>query len=300
MDGFELLFYYDLDDGADAPTPQGSGAEIGRLFGTSAARFLGAGSFGETWYLPADAAGNSERAVKIIMNPLYPAKRIEAEISGLQRVSHANVVGFVDHVTVSLAIGPREALVFDYVDGGDLSSKLAIETIPVAAVLPFAIAMLGAVEAMHAAGTVHRDIKPENIALRGGEVGDPVLLDLGLARLLDAETMTLYPAPMGTCPFMAPEQVRLERASKQADVWALGVVLYIMLTGRHPFFGPRTAAKTSEEALAAYQAGPPPLPTAVPADLAESVMTMLSYEPHVRGSARRHHRRLSNPLEGRP
>ena len=299
MDGFELIFYYDLDDGADVPAAQGSGAEVGGLFGASTARFLGAGSFGETWYLPADSNCNSERAVKIIMNPLYPAKRIQAEISGLQRVSHSNVVKFLDHVTVQLAVGPREALVFEYVDGGDLASMLASTTIPVAAVRQFAISMLGAVEAMHAAGTVHRDIKPQNIALRDGDVGNPVLLDLGLARLLDAETMTLYPAPMGTCPFMAPEQVRGERASKQADVWALGVVLYIMLAGHHPFFGPRAVAKTSEDALTAYAAGPPPLSAAVPADLAESVMTMLMYEPHERGSAKRHHRKLTGPLGGR-
>ena len=89
--------------------------------------------------------------------------------------------------------------------------------------------------AVHAVDVVHRDVKPGNIALRGDDWATPVLLDLGLVRNLLGETITIYPAALGTVPFMAPEQLRGEPAVRRSDVFAAGVMLFYMLTKRHPF-----------------------------------------------------------------
>ncbi|NTW38301.1 MAG: serine/threonine protein kinase [Cellulomonadaceae bacterium] len=290
MNGFELLFMYDVEDVGVRPAPTLLATGVREAFGVAAAQFLGSGAFGETWRIPGEAPGRPDRAVKIIVNPQYPAALIDREVAGLRRIEHPNVVRLLDRVDAHFGPVVRQALVFEFVAGGDLSDRLATSTASPEDVHRFAVALLRAAEAMHAKDTVHRDIKPQNIALRGGDIGNPVLLDLGLAKLLEGESLTLYPQPVGTCAFMAPEQVRGDRAGKQADVWAIGVVLYVLLTGRHPFFGPRHQAMTSAQALAAFAAGPRPIGVTSP--VATAVTTMLGVEPYARGSIRRHLKHL--------
>lgn len=292
MNGFELMFLYDIEDVGVRPVPTLPSAGVREAFGVETAQFLGSGAFGETWRIPGESPGAPDRAVKIIVNPQYPAVLIDREVAGLRRIEHPNVVRLIDRVEVLIGPATRQALVFVYVPGGDLSDRLATSTVFPADVHRFAVALLRATEAMHAKDTVHRDIKPQNIALRDGDIGNPVLLDLGLAKLLEGESLTVYPQPVGTCAFMAPEQVRGGRAGKQADVWAIGVVLYVLLTGRHPFFGLRHQAMTSDQALAAFAIGPRPINVASP--VADAVMTMLSVEPYARGSVRRHLKHLDH------
>lgn len=292
MVGFEMLFCFEFADGGAPRMPSTPEAEVSAALGVSEATFLGSGSFGETWRVPPAMSGGPERAVKIIIEPTYPAALLDREVAGLERMDHPRIVRLLGREEITLQAGQRQCLVFEYVAGGDLSEKLCATPLTPAETHRFAVAVLDAITAMHAEGTVHRDIKPQNIALRGGDVGDPVLLDLGLARLLTGDSMTQYPQPIGTRAYMAPEQVRGERAGKQSDVWALGVVLYVMLSGRHPFFGPRSAPLSIEQALTAFEVGPPPLTASLPEALRGSVMTMLSAAPYARGSARRHLRAL--------
>ncbi|RKY20090.1 MAG: hypothetical protein DRQ55_08890, partial [Planctomycetota bacterium] len=96
-----------------------------------------------------------------------------------------------------------------------------------------------ALHAAHEAGVVHRDVKPANVMIH--ESGEPVLLDFGLARSDDSalETLTASGELLGTTAYMAPERLRGEGGSdRRVDVWALGVLLYELLTGRRPFEGP--------------------------------------------------------------
>ena len=133
-------------------------------------------------------------------------------------------------------------------EGPTLADRIAQGPIPVDEALPIAKQIAEALEAAHEAGVIHRDLKPANIKVR--EDGTVKVLDFGLAKALDpnpagdpSQSPTLTAAAtqmgviMGTAAYMAPEQAKGKVADKRADVWAFGVVVYEMLTGRRTFEG---------------------------------------------------------------
>jgi len=266
------------------------GDEVVAAFGADSASPLGRGAFGETWRL--DFAGRPSLAAKVLLEHDISSARFAREVEGLRRVSNPHVVELVDTVSVTLSGRPRAALVFEFIDGGDLTARLGQGIlVPPEQVLVFAQGLMTGLAALHAADTVHRDIKPANIALRDGSWSAPVILDLGLARMLDRDSITAYPALMGTALYMAPEQLRFERARKAADVFAAGVVLHTMLAGEHPFFAGRdTLALT--EAVALIEAGAPRLAGVAPRCLATLVARLLTFDEAGRGSASRAKRDL--------
>ena len=124
--------------------------------------------------------------------------------------------------------------------GETLAARLSRnEPLDVAEAITIARAIARGVGAAHAAGIVHRDVKPANVMLLPD--GSVKVLDFGLARLRDVSA-TRSGAMMGTISYMAPEQIRGAAADARCDVWAIGVVLYEMLTGRRPFLGEREIA----------------------------------------------------------
>lgn len=284
-------FFWEPATAVSAQPPTLTPADVSGVCGASAAQFLGRGSFGETWKVT-DHAGDIQ-AIKIVLDPNYPQELLQREVAGLRRVSSPRVVALHDVVLLPLPGGSRPALRFEFVTGGDVSGCLRSGGWPSADQVHVLIReVLVGVAALHAHETLHRDIKPENIALRGGDWASPVLLDLGLAKLLSGESLTQYPALMGTVPFMAPEQVRQEPARKTADVFAVGVVAFTLLARQHPFYDGRSAPVLSAEALQRMQAGPRSLPVGVPADVADVILRLLAFEPHARGSAARACREL--------
>ncbi len=88
----------------------------------------------------------------------------------------------------------------------------------------------------HAAGILHRDVKPSNVLLADGDRVSVRLLDFGLARMAEAETLTAQGDVPGTLAYIAPERLAGEDASEASDVWAVGVMLWESLAGRHPFW----------------------------------------------------------------
>ena len=151
--------------------------------------------------------------------------------------------------------------------------------------------MAEAVHFAHRGGIVHRDLKPANILLTAD--GTPKMTDFGLARRLEGGGgLTLSGVPMGTPSYMAPEQARGEKAAigPATDVYALGAILYEMLTGRPPFRA-ATATGTLQQVLHEDPVPPlrlnpavPPLRLnpAVPRDLATICLKCLHKEPHRR------------------
>jgi serine/threonine protein kinase len=142
-------------------------------------------------------------------------------------------------------------IVMELVEGEPLDRMIARGPLPVSSVLEYGLQIASALEAAHASGIVHRDIKPANVIVtRGGLVK---LLDFGVAKLFEpapsSETMTALatgPATaIGTPAYMSPEQAEGHVVDGRSDIFALGCVIYEMLTGRRPFAGESSLALIS-------------------------------------------------------
>jgi len=234
-----------------ARKPQCAHEEIERAFDGERCRFLGSGSFGETWRIGDDFAA------KIIVNDLFPAERIEREIEAA-RVDHPNIVHLEEVREIGLAGERRVALLFGFVKGTDLASKITSEGYvkDETQLRGLAVGVFSGLAAMNTKRVIHRDIKPENIQLRMGTVARPVILDLGLAHVADLSSLTRYPSALGTTAFMPPEVLRGEHAVARSDVFAAGVTLFIAATGKHPWL--EDGKQVTNVEYAAMIAGGPP------------------------------------------
>src|SRR5213594_4425058 len=203
---------------------------------------IGAGGMGEV-YKARDTRLNRTVAVKVAAEQF--SERFEREAHAIAALNHPNICTLHD-------VGPNY-LVMEYIEGPTLAGP-----IPLAEALPIARQIAEALEAAHEKGIVHRDLKPANIKLTAD--GKVKVLDFGLAKAFDNDTRSSDPANsptltisatragmiLGTAGYMSPEQARGVPVDKRADIWAYGVVLYEMLTGREMFSG-----ETVSDALAA-------------------------------------------------
>jgi non-specific serine/threonine protein kinase len=252
---------------------------------------LGAGGMGEVYrakdlrlgrevalkVLPADVAQDAERLA-----------RFEREARSVAALNHPNIVTLF---TVEDVEGTR-FLTMELVDGEGLDRHVSPGGLPVARVLELGIALADALAAAHQKGVVHRDLKPANVMLtRDGRLK---VLDFGLAKLaapesgIDAtQAPTLAPPlsvagqVMGTLPYMAPEQVRGETVDARTDLFALGVILYELATGRRPFEGP-TFGVISSAILRDTPAALGRLRSDAPTDLDRIISRCLEKEPSAR------------------
>ncbi|MEU9215645.1 serine/threonine-protein kinase [Streptomyces sp. NPDC048376] len=265
--------------------PRFTPGEVTKELGADAT-FLGAGAFGDTWKV-------GDEAVKIICADDYSMARLEREVEGLRRVSSPHVVAFHGPITVQLGGKARPGLRFEYIAGGDLEGRITNgELLPPQRAEEFLRGLLSGVRALHKAATIHRDIKPANIALRNGRWQEPVILDLGLAKQIDASTITIYPGHIGTFPYMSPEQLIGQRARKAADLWAVGVTVRHALSGSHPFYR-IDQMYTVDEAYTRLTQGPEPLAGNCPGNVSAILDRLTSMVEHERGSVSSNLIRLS-------
>jgi hypothetical protein len=246
---------------------------------------LGAGGIGAV-YVASQTRTGRRYAVKVLLPEaaLHPGaiERFRREAAALGALGHAGIVQLHDFDT---ADDGTQFLVMELLEGEDLASRLGK-----GGALPWSTAVrileetASALSAAHALGLVHRDLKPANIFLarRQGASERATLLDFGLARNVRAAAdvrLTATGAGLGTPLYMSPEQARGEDVDLRCDVYALGCVLYEMLTGAPPFEGPTLTA-----VLARILTEPPPQPTLrapfpVPPGLDEVVRTALAKDP---------------------
>jgi hypothetical protein len=238
---------------------------------------LGHGGMGVV-YRARDAVLDRLVAIKMVRAGAATADglvRFRREAQAVARLRHRHIVAlhdFGEHAGAPF-------LVMTHVGGGNLAGRLADFRDPrAAATLVEKVAR--AVEAAHQAGIVHRDLKPANILL--DEEGEPLVSDFGLAKFLDpepGEEPTYTGQLVGTPAYMAPEQAAGlgHRATPATDVWALGVILYELLTGRKPFRGqgPEVTPRIQNEA----PAGPRSLRPALDRSLEAIVLKCLEKEP---------------------
>lgn len=208
-------------------------AELGPC--DEAARAGSPSGSGECWRI---VQGGQVKACKVVLKAGQP-ERFQREVSALARVTSLRVVRVLGHGEMTLAADGKRYpyLLSEFLAGGDVRQKLTAHGPPGNDELrAFLAAALEGVEALHTASIVHRDLKPENIVLLGGDWTQPVIIDLGLSRLVDLSSVTVYPWAGGTWPYMAPEQLRAERAIAQTDLWAMAVISGELAVGTHPFW----------------------------------------------------------------
>jgi len=273
--------------------PLSTGTQLGPYVLQS---LVGAGGMGEV-YRSRDAALHRDVAIKILPGILAhdPDRlaRFSREAQTLAALSHPNIAqiyGLIESPVDGSA--PVHALVMEWVDGDDLAQRLARGPISVDDALPIARQIAEALETAHEQGIIHRDIKPANIKVKAD--GTVKVLDFGLAKAADpayavsgtdliasptmtSPALTAMGIILGTAAYMAPEQARGKPVDRRADIWAFGVVLTEMLTGRHVFQG-----ETVSDVMVSVLSGPidlTGLPANVPRRVREVIARCLERDP---------------------
>ncbi|MEU5732023.1 protein kinase domain-containing protein [Streptomyces antimycoticus] len=201
-------------------------------------------------------------------------RRAQREARTVARLRHPHVVGVHDLVEHD----DRLWIVMELIDGPSLARRIA-DTGPLAPrhTAALGLQLLGALEAVHAAGALHRDIKPANILLRGD--GSAVLTDFGIAALEDDESLTTTGELLGSIGYMAPERLTAEEVGPPSDLWSLGATLSAVASGVPPFQRPTGAA-----ALHAVTFADPVIPERV-GPLRPIIQALLNKSPAQRPSA---------------
>ena len=273
---------------------------------------LGAGGMGEV-YRARDSKLNREVALKVLPasfgQDAERLARFRREAQVLAALNHPNIAhvhGFEDGAGQASDV---HALVMELVEGPTLAERIAHGPLPLAEALPIAKQIAGAMEAAHEQGIIHRDLKPANIKVK--EDGTVKVLDFGLAKamsqdpsgsgsaeVMNSPTLTARATELGvilgTAAYMAPEQAKGRPVDRRADIWAFGVILFEMVTGRRGY-----EAEDVSETLAAVltrEVDWTALPTATPVRLKALVKDCLVRDPKERlrdiGDARRELQRM--------
>src|ERR1700680_2786911 len=231
---------------------------------------IGKGGMGEV-YKARDTRLGREVAIKVSTEQF--SERFEREARAIAALNHPNICQLYD-------VGPNY-LVMELVEGVEPKGPLPLEE-----ALPIARQIADALEAAHEKNIVHRDLKPGNIKIKSD--GTVKVLDFGLAKIGGTPTAKAEDSPtlsmaatqagmiLGTAAYMSPEQARGKEVDKRADIWAFGVVLYEILTGKRLFDG-----ETISDTLAAVLMREPDL-SPVPDRLRRLLEACLQKDPKQR------------------
>lgn len=248
-------------------------------------RKLGSGGAGEVWRAKDERLGR-DVAIKVLLPHLSgdagKLSRFAEEARAAGTLNHPNILTVHD-------VGEQDGmpyLVSECLEGRNLRERMKAGPMPVAEALSLAQGVAQGLAAAHERGIVHRDLKPENTFLKSD--GGVKLLDFGLAKLKQPAANerpgvddTVLSLVAGTAAYMAPEQARGESPDPRADLFALGVMMYEMLAGKHPFRGASVfetlhaiLTREPEDLLAVNERVPPVL--------ARIVMRLLHKSPDAR------------------
>ncbi len=225
------------------------------------------------------------RAIKFIRPEFVTSDdfraRFRKEAQGVAKLRHPNIVQIHDFGEDD----GRYYMVMEFIDGRTLKEILSASKggLPIDESLSLVRAVAGALSYAHDQDLVHRDIKPDNVMIDGG--GRPVLMDFGIAKLLTTDTqLTQTGMGIGTPAYMAPEQAKALEVGPPADIYALSIVLFEMLTGRVPF-----SADTPMAVMLKALSDPMPMPRQFNADISEDLQAVI-----LKGTAKEPQQRYQN------
>jgi serine/threonine-protein kinase len=242
---------------------------------------LGVGGMSSVWRARDDVLGR-DVAVKLLAGPLTADVRLRAligrEARAVAGLSHPNIVAVHDY---GEAVRPDQAVlpfvVMELIDGEPLQARLDRAPLPWRDAVRVCAEVAAALTAAHRHGLVHRDVHPGNIlcAADGAKV-----VDFGIAAAVGEPDEDATGVLFGTLEYVAPERLDGRPADAATDVFALGVLLFELVSGRAPF-----PATSWEEVAAAHEAGPPAPPAELPAALAALCAACLALDPAARPGA---------------
>lgn len=252
----------------DSHTVHDARARIGQVLGNyRLLDLLGEGGMGRVYLAEHTKLGR--RVALKMLRPEYAnspqaISRFFAEARTVNRIQHENIVAITDFVDED---GAEKYYIMELLEGRSLADDLRAWGVPeMRRTLHIVTQACRALAAAHAAGVVHRDMKPDNIFLtqRNGEHDVVKILDFGVAKLLGDRDLplsaqTAVGAILGTPEYMAPEQVSGRAVDQRADIYAMGIILYQLLTGSLPF-----KAKNFGEMVIKHLTETPVRPNAVP------------------------------------
>jgi hypothetical protein len=240
---------------------------------------LGSGGSGSVW-LARDEETQLDVALKIVAREGKAAARAEREAEAAARLRHPACLR-----TYGLAHDSRHVYIaYEYVPGQTFREAMRARELDDDTAIEACAQICDGLAHAHAAGILHRDVKPSNVLLADGPQVSARVLDFGLALMGDAETLTEQGDVPGTLAYISPERLAGKPSTAAADVWAVGVMLWEALAGRHPFW-----RGSMLETARAIESGARPLGDlrpGLPKRLLRLVDRALAQEPGKRPSAR--------------